>query len=155
MKLNEIKDNEGATHYKTRVGRGIGCTKGKTCGRGHKGQKSRTGVSSLGEGGQTKLFQRLPKRGFANVNRKCVEAVNIRAIEKAVERKTLDAAKIDAEALKKAGLTKGRGLVKILATGEAKSKLTITADLASKSAVDAVAKAGGKITLPAAAEKAA
>src|SRR5687768_7772189 len=111
MKLNEIKDNPGATQYKTRVGRGIGCTKGKTCGRGHKGQKSRTGISNMGEGGQTPLYMRIPKRGFNNVNRKDVEAVNISAIEKAVELKKLDAGSINKESLQKAGLTKGRGLV--------------------------------------------
>ena len=150
MKLNEIKDNSGATQYKTRVGRGIGCTKGKTCGRGHKGQKSRTGISNMGEGGQTPLYMRVPKRGFNNVNRRDVEVVNFFALEKAIEAKRIDAGSINKETLKKAGLTKGRGLVKILGTGELKSKLTITADLASKSAVEAVAKAGGKITLPAA-----
>ena len=155
MKLNEIKDNAGATQYKTRVGRGIGCTKGKTCGRGHKGAKSRTGVSNQGEGGQTPLYMRVPKRGFNNINRKDVEAVNIFAIERAIEAKTLEAGSINRETLQKAGLTKGRGLVKILGTGEIKSKLTIDADLASKSVVEAISKAGGKITLPKAEEKAA
>jgi large subunit ribosomal protein L15 len=155
MKLNEIRDNSGATQYKTRVGRGIGCTKGKTCGRGHKGALARTGVSNQGEGGQTRLFQRIPKRGFNKPNRQCVEAVNIFAIERAVEAKKLDAAKINSESLQKAGLTKGRGLVKILGTGEVKSKLNIDADLASKGAADAVAKAGGKISLPAPAKEAA
>ena len=150
MKLNEIKDNEGATQYKTRVGRGIGCTKGKTCGRGHKGQLARTGVSNMGEGGQTPLYMRVPKRGFNNINRKNVEAVNIFAIERAVASKKLDAANISKETLQKAGLTSGKGLVKILASGEIKSKLSISADLASKAVVAAVEKAGGKITLPAA-----
>lgn len=155
MKLNEIRDNSGATQYKTRVGRGIGCTKGKTCGRGHKGQGSRTGVSNMGEGGQTPLYMRLPKRGFNNHTRKEVEVVNFFAIEKAIEAKKLDGASINSESLKKAGLIKGRGLVKILGTGELKSKLTITADLASKGASEAVSKAGGKITLPAVEKEAA
>lgn len=154
MKLNEIKDNPGATQYKTRVGRGIGCTKGKTCGRGHKGQGSRTGVSNMGEGGQTPLYMRIPKRGFNNHTRKEVEVVNLGMLEKATAAKKIDAGSVNKESLKKAGLVKGCGLVKILGTGEVKTKFTIDADLASKSAVEAVSKAGGKINLPAA-EKAA
>lgn len=155
MKLNEIKDNNGATQYRTRVGRGIGCTKGKTCGRGHKGQKSRTGISNMGEGGQTPLYMRIPKRGFNNINRKEVEVVNFFALEKAIETKRIEAGNINSESLQKAGLTKGRGLVKILGTGELKSKLTITADLASAGAIKAIEKAGGKITLPKAEKEAA
>jgi len=148
MKLNEIQDNKGSHKKRMRVGRGIGCTKGKTCGRGHKGQNARTGVSSLGEGGQTPLYMRLPKRGFNNVNRKNVEPVNVTAIERAIAEKKLDAAKINRETLAKAGVVRGKALIKILATGEVKSKLVIDADLASAAAIAAIEKAGGKINLP-------
>lgn len=154
MKLNEIQDNKGSHKRRMRVGRGIGCTKGKTCGRGHKGQLARTGVSNMGEGGQTPLYMRLPKRGFNNINRRDVEPVNVQVIERAIEAKKLDAAKINKETLVAAGVIRGRGLVKVLATGAVKSKLIIDADLASKAAVAAIEKAGGKINLPAA-EKAA
>ncbi len=147
MKLNELKDNPGAKHRKMRVGRGIGSGKGKTAGRGFKGQGSRTGVSNMGEGGQTPLFRRLPKRGFKNHSTKVVEAINLGKIEEFVAAKKLPA-KVDREALEKAGLVKiANSLVKILATGELKSKVEIEADLASKAAASAVEKAGGKITL--------
>lgn len=155
MKLNELKNNEGATQYKTRVGRGIGCGKGKTCGRGYKGQKSREGVSSLGEGGQTPLFRRLPKRGFHNHSTKLVEVINLSVLEDFVSRKVLGA-KINRETLEKAGLLKKRGsLVKILAKGEIKTKVEVEADFASEAAIKAIEKAGGKIILPAKEEKAA
>lgn len=154
MKLNELQDNKGARKNRTRVGRGIGSGKGKTAGRGHKGQKSRTGVSIKGfEGGQTPLYMRVPKRGFTNPNAKTVETINVAKIEDFVSRKKLGA-KIDRAALEEAGLVKKRGsLVKILGNGEIKAKVEITADLASAKAVAAVEKAGGKITLPAKAEK--
>lgn len=147
MKLNELQGNPGSTHRKMRVGRGIGSGKGKTAGRGYKGQGSRTGVSNMGEGGQTPLFRRLPKRGFKSHSRKVVEAVNLGQLESFVAAKKLGA-KIDREALKKIGLVKECGsLLKILATGEVKTKFEIEANLASKAAVEAVEKAGGKINL--------
>jgi large subunit ribosomal protein L15 len=147
MKLNELKDNEGATQNRTRVGRGIGSGKGKTCGRGYKGQGSRTGVSNLGEGGQTPIFRRLPKRGFKSHSRVVVETLNVQTIEQFIETKKLGA-KINREALEKAGLVKINGSqVKILAKGAVKSKIEIEANQASKSAIEAVEKAGGKITL--------
>jgi large subunit ribosomal protein L15 len=155
MKLNEIKDNWGATQYKTRVGRGIGCTKGKTCGRGVKGQKSRTGVSNMGEGGQTPIFRRLPKRGFKNINRVTMEVVNFEVLEKFVESKKLDAAKINRETLTKAGIVKTNAPLKLLAKGAVKSKFNIEVDYASESAKAAVEKAGGKLTLKAPAKAAA
>lgn len=145
MKLNELKDNDGARKSRMRVGRGIGSGKGKTCGRGHKGQGSRTGVSNMGEGGQTPLYMRVPKRGFNNVNRKEVEVVNLSRIEQFVEAKKIDAGKtINRETLVEAGLIKSKtSLVKILGAG--KTKLNIEADHASKSASESVEKAGGKI----------
>jgi len=103
---------------------------------------------SLGEGGQTPLYMRLPKRGFNNVNRRNVEPVNVAAIERAIAEKKLDAAKINRETLAKAGVVRGKALIKILATGEVKSKLVIDADLASAAAIAAIEKAGGKINLP-------
>lgn len=150
MKLNELADNYGARKTRTRVGRGIGSGKGKTSGRGHKGQGSRTGVALLGqEGGQTPFFRRLPKRGFTKPNQVLVEAINLATIEDFVSRKVLPA-KIDREALVAAGLVKKTGsVVKILAKGELKSKVQIEADAASKAAIAAIEKAGGKITLPA------
>lgn len=148
MKLNELKDNDGARKSRMRVGRGIGSGKGKTCGRGHKGQGSRTGVSNMGEGGQTPLYMRVPKRGFNNINRKDVEVVNIRILEAYVAAKKLDAGKITKEALRAAGILKSKtAIVKILGTGDVKSKLVIEADTASKTVLAAVEKAGGKITL--------
>lgn len=154
MKLNEIKDNEGARHRKMRVGRGIGSGKGKTSGRGGKGQTARTGVRINGfEGGQTPIHRRLPKRGFNNHNRHEYETINLGMIQKAVEAKTLDAGKaINLETLQKAGLVrKAATEVKLLAKGAITSKVTIEVQFASASAKAAVEKAGGKLILPAAA----
>lgn len=150
MKLNELTDNDGARKTRTRVGRGIGSGKGKTAGRGHKGQKSRSGVSLLGmEGGQTPFYMRLPKRGFNKPNQQVVESINLHVLEDFVTRKVLKT-KIDREALVAAGLVKKTGsVVKILAKGEIKSKIEISVDAASKAAIAAIEKAGGKITLPA------
>ena len=150
MKLNELKDNDGARKKRMRVGRGIGSGKGKTAGRGYKGQGSRTGVSNMGEGGQTPLYRRLPKRGFWNPTARDVEVINLSVLEDFVSRKALDAGKkITRETLKEVGIIKKRTtLVKILAKGEIKSKIDIDADLASEAAIKAVEKAGGKINLP-------
>jgi len=150
MNLNEIRDNAGSTKNRKRIGRGIGSGTGKTGGRGVKGQKSRSGVSLLGfEGGQMPLYRRLPKRGFNNIFAKTFAVFNLMDLQKAVDDKKLDAKKVINEAvLREAGLLKGRyDGVRILARGEVKAKLTIEAAGASKAAVEAIEKAGGKITI--------
>lgn len=149
MKLNELADNPGARKARMRVGRGIGSGKGKTCGRGHKGQGSRTGVSNMGEGGQTPLYMRVPKRGFFSINKKEVEVVNLEKLELLVESKKIDGSKpINREVLANAGVIKSKtSQIKIL--GKGKAKLTIEADQASKGAVESVEKAGGKLTVKA------
>lgn len=150
MKLNELTDNPGARQSRSRVGRGIGSGKGKTAGRGMKGQKSRSGVAIKGfEGGQMPIYRRLPKRGFNSRNRQEYNVVNLSSLQRAVDAKRLDAKKdVTAEALLEAGLIRANGNpVKLLAKGEIKAKLTITADKASKAAVEAIEKAGGSVTL--------
>ncbi len=153
MRLNQLSDKAGATKLRTRVGRGIGSGKGKTGGRGVKGQKSRSGVSIKGfEGGQMPLHMRLPKRGFNKPNRKQWAEVNVGRLQKAIDAGKLDAKKaIDAAALIEAGVLR-RELdgVRLLAKGELKTKVEITVAGASKAAVEAVEKAGGKVNLPAA-----
>ena len=150
MKLNEIRDNEGAHKKRMRVGRGPGSGKGKTAGRGVKGQKSRSGVAIGGfEGGQMPLYMRMPKRGFNNPFRKEFAEVNFWRLEQAIAAGKLDAGKpIDADALLKAGvIRKARDGVKLLGKGELKSKLNITVYHASAAAQAAVEKAGGKLTM--------
>ncbi|MGK6356053.1 50S ribosomal protein L15 [Sphingomonas sp. DT-207] len=150
MKLNDLHDNEGARHRRMRVGRGIGSGKGKTAGRGQKGQKSREGVSINGfEGGQMPLHMRIPKRGFNNIFAKDYAEVNLGAIQKAIDSGKLTATDIDQAALNAAGLTRGgKDGVRLLAKGELKAKLNFTVAGASKSAIEAVEKAGGKVTIP-------
>ena len=153
MKLNELRDNEGATKRKKRIGRGPGSGMGKTGGRGIKGQKSRSGVAIAGyEGGQMPLYQRLPKRGFNKPNRKKFAVVNLGLIQKFIDAKKLDAsAAITEEALVQSGLVRRKlDGVRVLAKGEFKSKLTLEVTGASKSAIDAVEKAGGSIKVAAA-----
>ena len=148
MKLNDIRDNEGARKERTRVGRGIGSGKGKTGGRGQKGQKSRSGVAIKGfEGGQMPLHMRLPKRGFNNPFGKDYAEVNLGQVQKLVDDKKLDAKKdIDHAALKAAGVARGgKDGVRLLAKGEVTSKLTFKVAGASKAAVAAVEKAGGSV----------
>ncbi len=150
MQLNELKDNEGARKNRMRVGRGIGSGKGKTCGRGVKGQKSRTGVAIKGfEGGQMPIHRRLPKRGFNNYTRVEYATVNLRDLERAIASKKLDAKKnVDRAALVEAGLLRSSDkLVKLLANGELKSALKISVDKASKTAIAAVEKAGGSVAV--------
>ena len=158
VKLNELHDNDGATKPRKRVGRGAGSGTGKTAGRGIKGQKSRSGVAIKGfEGGQMPLYQRLPKRGFNKPNRKSYAVVNLGLIQKFIDAKKLDIKKpIDAAALIESGLVR-RELdgIRLLAKGEITAKLDLHVAGASKSAVEAVEKAGGKVTLPAKAEAAA
>lgn len=151
MKLNQIADNQGATQYKTRVGRGIGSGKGKTSGRGVKGQKARKSgnVRAGYEGGQNPLYRRLPMRGFNNANfTKTFAVVNLGTLEKMAAEGKIDANNVTVEAIIAAGLTKKPydGL-KVLGNGEVTRKFTITAAGASQSAMDKIAKAGGKITV--------
>lgn len=150
MRLNEITDNKGARRAKKRVGRGIGSGTGKTASRGHKGQKSRSGVAIKGfEGGQTALYRRLPKRGFNNIFSKTFRAINIGQLQAAVDAKRLDAKKpVDEAAIVTAGLVKNpKDGIRLLAKGELKTKLKVTVTGASKAAVAAVEKAGGEITV--------
>ncbi|MEM6578554.1 MAG: 50S ribosomal protein L15 [Pseudomonadota bacterium] len=150
MKLHELHDNPGATKRKKRVGRGPGSGMGKTAGRGIKGQKSRSGVAIAGyEGGQMPLYQRLPKRGFNKPNRKKFAVVNLGLIQKFVDAKKLDAsAPITEDALVASGLVRRKlDGVRILAKGDISAKLTLEVTGASKSAVAAVEKAGGSLTV--------
>lgn len=154
MKLNELRDNAGAAKKQKRVARGPGSGKGKTAGRGIKGQKSRSGVALNGfEGGQMPLYRRLPKRGFNKPNRKEWAVVNLGLIQKFVDAGKLNAAEtIDEAALVAAGLTSHkRDGIRILAKGEITAKLALTVSGASKPAIEAIEKAGGSITLTAAA----
>src|SRR6185437_1714266 len=152
MKLNEIRDNPGAHYRAKRVGRGIGSGKGKTSGRGGKGQTARTGVALNGfEGGQTPLHRRLPKRGFNNaLFRTTYHVVNLGRLQQAVEAGKLKSdAPVDGAALVAAGvLRRLRHGVRLLAKGELKTGLTISVAGASQAAIAAVEKAGGKVVLP-------
>ena len=150
MKLNELRDNEGARKKRMRVGRGIGSGKGKTAGRGVKGQKSRSGVSINGfEGGQNPLYRRLPKRGFNVPFPTDYNIVSIARLEQAVEAGKLDAKKpVTAEALVEAGvLRRVKDGVRVLADGEAKSKFTLEVAGASKAAIGKIEAAGGSVTV--------
>ena len=158
MKLNEIRDNEGALKQRIRVGRGIGSGKGKTGGRGVKGQTSRAGVAIKGfEGGQMPLYRRLPKRGFNNLFAKDLNEVNLGRIQQAVEAGKLDAkGAVTVEALVAAGVItrQAKDGVKILGVGELKTKLAFEVAGASKSAVAAIEKVGGSVKILAAASQA-
>jgi large subunit ribosomal protein L15 len=155
MKLNELSDNEGANKKRMRVGRGPGSGKGKTGGRGIKGQKSRSGVAVKGyEGGQMPLYQRLPKRGFNKPNRKKFAVVNLGIIQKFIDAGKLDAAgEITEDSLLEAGVIRRKlDGVRVLGKGEVTGKVTLNVTGASKGAVDAVEKAGGTVSVaPAAA----
>ena len=160
MKLNELHDNPGAAKKQKRVARGPGSGKGKTAGRGIKGQKSRSGVAiNAYEGGQMPLYMRLPKRGFNKPNRKAFAVINLDTLQKFVDAGKLDAgAEITEEALVASGLVRRRlDGVRLLGKGALTAKLAMRITGASKSAVEAVEKAGGTITLtaPAAPEPAA
>jgi large subunit ribosomal protein L15 len=149
MKLNEIRNNPGAHKRKTKVGRGSSSGIGKTCGRGAKGAKARTGTTVHGfEGGQMPLYMRVPKRGFNNIFAKDFAEVNLGRVQRAIDEKRIDAlSKIDLAALKQAGLVaKKRDGVRLLAKGEIKAKLDIEVAGASASAVKAVQNAGGSVT---------
>ena len=148
MRLNEISDNAGASKNRKRVGRGIGSGKGKTAGRGHKGQKSRSGVSLLGfEGGQMPLYRRLPKRGFKNRFSKDYSEINLGKVQVAIDTGKIETKKdINYKVLQQAGIvSKSEDGLKLLANGELKAKVTIEVSRASKAATEAVEKAGGTV----------
>ena len=150
MKLHELRDNEGASRKKKRVARGPGSGKGKTAGRGIKGQTSRSGVALNGyEGGQMPLYRRLPKRGFSKPNRLEFAVVNLGQLQAFVDAGKLDAkAAVTEDALVAAGVIRRKlDGVRVLAKGELKAALDLTVAGASKTAVEAIEKAGGKITL--------
>lgn len=155
MKLNDLRDKDGATHSKKRLGRGIGSGTGKTGGRGVKGQKARSGVAINGfEGGQMPLYRRLPKRGFNNIFAKSYTVVSLARIQVAIDAKKLDAKEtVTAETLVAAGVIRRvKDGVRILSDGEIKAKLTFDVAGASKAAIEKIEKAGGSVKLP---EKAA
>lgn len=151
MKLNELRDNDGARKDRKRVGRGAGSGTGKTAGRGHKGQKSRAGATINGfEGGQMPIYRRLPKRGFKNPFRVAYAAVNLGDLQKAIEVGRLDASnEIDETAIRAAGLVgKPKLGVRVLARGEISSKITVRVrGGASKAAAEAIEKAGGLVVI--------
>lgn len=154
MKLNELRDNPGATQTKKRIGRGPGSGKGKMGGRGIKGQKSRSGVAINGyEGGQMPIYQRLPKRGFNKPNRKEYAVVNLGLIQKFVDAGKLEAGSITEETLVSSGLVRRKlDGIRVLAKGDISAALTIEATGASKAAVEAVEKAGGSLKVANASE---
>ena len=152
MKLNDIRDNAGARKGRMRVGRGIGSGKGKTAGRGIKGQKSRSGVAINGyEGGQMPLYRRLPKRGFNNINAKMHAVVNLGLLQKFIDAGKIDIKKpITETALVESGLVRRvRDGVRVLSKGALTSKVTLEVTGASKSAIAAVEAAGGSLTVTA------
>ena len=150
MKLNQLSDNPGATKKRKRIGRGPGSGTGKMGGRGIKGQKSRSGVSIGGyEGGQMPLYQRLPKRGFNNINAKTHAVVNLGLLQKFIDEKKIDPSKpITEESLVASGLVRRvKDGVRILNKGVVTSKIDLTVTGASRAAVEAVEAAGGKLTV--------
>jgi len=150
MKLNDLRDNQGARKKRMIVGRGIGSGKGKTSGRGVKGQNARSGVAvKRFEGGQMPLIRRLPKRGFKNIFAKDFSEINLGRLQEAIDAGRIDAKQpITSELLIKSGLaSKARDGVRLLGKGALKAKVELTLAGASKSAIAAVEKAGGKITL--------
>lgn len=150
MKLSDIADNAGSRKKRMRVGRGIGSGKGKTSGRGGKGQTARSGVRIKGfEGGQMPLHRRLPKRGFNNVFRIEFAEINLDRIQQAVDSKLIDVKEtVNAESLVKSGVVRrAKGGIRLLGRGELKAKLNIEVHGASKSAIAAVEKAGGSVKI--------
>jgi large subunit ribosomal protein L15 len=156
MELNEIRDNKGARKVGKRLGRGHSSGKGKTSGRGVKGQTARSGVALAGfEGGQMPLYRRMPKRGFNNIFAKSYEILNLGRLQKAIDAKKIDiSATVDEAVLKAAGLVRNsREGVRLLGKGELTAKVKLDVTGASKSAIAAVEKAGGSITVRIAAEE--
>ena len=160
MKLNELSPAPGATKDRKRVGRGVGSGKGKTAGRGVKGQKARSGVAINGfEGGQMPIYMRLPKRGFRAPSTKTHAWLNLGRLAAAIEAGKIDAGNVTEETLVAAGVVRRtRDGIRLLAKGDAPKNATITVTGASKAAIEAVEKAGGSVTVtgpkPAAAEEA-
>ena len=155
MKLNQLRDQEGATKNRKRVGRGIGSGMGKTAGRGVKGQKARSGVAINGfEGGQMPVYRRLPKRGFNNLFAKSFNEISVGRLQAAIDAGKIDASKpIDAAVLKAAGvIRREKDGVRLLSDGELKAKVTLDIAGASKAAIEKVSKAGGVVNIQAAAE---
>jgi large subunit ribosomal protein L15 len=157
MKLHTIKDNSGAFSPRKRAGRGIGSGLGKTCGHGQKGQKSRSGVAIKGfEGGQMPIQLRVPKRGFNRgfVRGPSTSVVNLGSLQKVIDAKKLSAGTVvTPDVLVQVGLLRNtRGIVRLLAKGSLKEKITIEVDYASKSAISSIEKVGGQVKLPAAQE---
>ncbi len=151
MKLNELHDVDGATHSRKRVGRGIGSGKGKTGGRGVKGQSSRSGVAINGfEGGQMPIYRRLPKRGFKNIFAKSYNEISVGKVQEAIDSGRLDAKEaVTIDALVNAGLIRrAKDGIRLLGNGEIKSKVSFDVAGASKSAVEKVEKAGGSVKVP-------
>lgn len=150
MKLNELVDSTTKRKTRKRVGRGIASGTGKTAGRGHKGQKSRKGVSINGfEGGQMPIFRRVPKRGFASINRVSYQAINLSRLQELLESNVIDVSKpINKAVFVEIGVIKRESaLVKLLANGEVKASLNVTVDAASNSAIEKIEKAGGKVEI--------
>ena len=148
MKLNSIKDNIGANQERKRIGRGIGSGTGKTSGKGHKGQKARSGVAIKGfEGGQMPIHRRLPKRGFNNINRVPNVELNIEKIEKLIDTKVIDPKKvINHKTLMEIGLVKSENSkIKLLGKGEIKNKINIEVTSTSLAAKEMVEKKGGSV----------
>jgi len=150
MNLNELRDNEGSRLKSKRLGRGIGSGKGKTSGKGHKGQSAREGVALNGfEGGQLPIYRRLPKRGFTNIFRKVYAPVNLGTLDAAIDSGRIDGSQpVTEDALRAAGLARGGKFdgVRLLARGEITRAITITVSGASVAAIEAVQKAGGTVT---------
>ena len=150
MELNTLKDNKGATSSLKRVGRGTGSGIGKTSGKGHKGQKSRSGVSIKGfEGGQMPIHRRLPKRGFKKYNRKTYKIINLGDIQNIIDKGKIDANKeINNQMIISSGIFSNiKDGIRVLARGEIKNKVNIIVNGASKTAIEKVEKAGGSITI--------
>ena len=155
MKLNQLRDQEGATKNRKRVGRGIGSGMGKTAGRGVKGQKARSGVAINGfEGGQMPVYRRLPKRGFNNLFAKSFNEISLGRLQAAIDAGKLDASKpVNVAVLKAAGvIRREKDGVRLLSDGELKAKVTLDIAGASKAAIEKVNKAGGVVNIQAAAE---
>ena len=151
LKLNQLRDNKGSKRVSKDLGRGIGSGKGKTAGRGGKGQTARSGVAvKNNEGGQMPLFRRLPKRGFTNYTRVEYEVINLRTLQALLDKGTLKASdKIDGDLLKSHGLYRGKYKLKLLADGEINTAINIVVDKASKKACDLVQAKGGTVTVAA------
>ena len=150
MELNTLKDNKGATSSLKRVGRGTGSGIGKTSGKGHKGQKSRSGVSINGfEGGQMPIHRRLPKRGFKKYNRKTYKILNLGDIQNIIDKGKIDPTKeINNEMIISSGIFSNiKDGIRVLARGEIKNKVNIIVNGASKTAIEKVKKAGGSLKI--------